>query len=114
MKTGLNVHNNINNTYQLLEYACVLLHLVIIITVAGKLKKCQPVKLNISQKLILAAAFANNCYINPTKIMEVGQQTGLTEKRVRDWLAKRRWNIRHERRRGTFLQDDKTGIQPMI
>ena len=78
-------------------------------TIAGKLNKCQPARFNISQTLILVAAFTNNCYLSPTKIMEVAQETGLSEGKVRDWLAKRRRSIRCERKKRTFFLNDKTG-----
>ena len=72
------------------------------------MNKCQQ-RFNVSQRLILVTAFTNNCDLNPTKIMEVAQQTGLSEKSVRSWFYKTRSDIRCERKKGTFFVNDQTG-----
>lgn len=81
-----------------------------VLSKAGKLNE-YPARLNfnISQKLILVAALANNYYLNQTEITEVAQQTGLSERSVRGWLSRRRFTIRCERKKGAFFLNCKTG-----
>ena len=52
--------------------------------------------------LVLEAAFAKNCYINKAKLMQVAQQTGLTEKTILHWFTKRRNKLRREIKEGTL------------
>ena len=51
---------------------------------------------------VLEAAFAKNCYLNKSKLMQVAQQTGLTERTIRGWFAKRRIKLKREIKVGTL------------
>ena len=45
---------------------------------------------NTTQKSVLEAAFASNCYPNKTTFMQVAQETGLFEAKVRNWFMNKR------------------------
>ena len=57
---------------------------------------------NLRQKSVLEAAFANNYYLNKTTLMHVAQETGLCKEQIRVWFQNRRSCIRRARNKGTI------------
>ena len=58
--------------------------------------------LNTYQKSVLEAAFAENYYLNRTKLKQLAEQTDLAERKILRWFARQRTNLRHGRKEGTL------------
>ena len=57
---------------------------------------------NTSQTSVLEAAFANNCYLKKTALKQLAHQTGLAERKRRQWFVYRRRREKRGRLGGTL------------
>ena len=51
-----------------------------------------------SQKSLLERAFNKSIYLSKSKLRELAQQSGLSERKVNSWLLRRREKLKFERR----------------
>ena len=74
------------------------------------------IMINASQMPVLEAAFASNCYPNKATRIQLAQQTGLSEKRVRGWYVCRRKQTRRKIKEGNlsnFGKDNTSTVEIM-
>ena len=68
-------------------------------------------KINTTQKSVLEVAFeANNWYLEPIKLTQLAQQTGLNERRIYLWFKNRRGHLRREWKKRKNTSIDKKRI----
>ena len=109
----VNIHENVRknaNNSQRKNNESLYIHLCIIAVHANKkgVELSKNSILNISQMSVLETEFTNNPYPTKTTIMQVAQQTGLLEQRVRRWFANKRLQARREKIIPTILFSEYT------
>ena len=86
------------------KFACVCVYVFCIYTNAAKATGGGVIHysfLDIRQLSVLEAAFANDCYLNESRLMQLIQQTGLGRKKILCWFNDRRRSVRHGKKEGT-------------